>query len=467
MPQTTKARPVIRPRRAATVAVPATPTWREPGTTGRFLVLLPPDDFAAGVRLLDNSAGLKIANAEDFSESSVDLGGFGGADGVFLQELGVAIVEAAPPQQQILSSAAADVSNREILAVEPERFVYATEDWTSSLTGPLTAPLSGSQSAYAQGYRDAMRSCIDMLDRLLGTEPLPSTAGAEQATAVDEREFTWGLQAMRADRSRYTGRGVRVAVLDTGVDLEHPDFIGRVAGAESFIEDETVQDGRGHGTHCAGTVCGPARPSRLPRYGVAPDAELYVGKVLSDSGRGSDGTLLAGLRWAVRQGCAIVSMSLEKGVLANEPFSPVFEDIAQRALNAGTLVIAAAGNKSQRPFSVRPVSHPANCPSIVAVAAVDPRFQIAPFSNAGFNESGGKVDFAAPGVNVLSAWPLPRLYHTLHGTSMATPHISGLAALWSEARGSTGRDLLALLRSNTRALSLPASDAGDGLLQAP
>lgn len=427
-----------------------------------------PNANAADLRKLNQTAGLHVAHAEDFAESSLDLGSLGGADGLFLKELGVAIVQAAPPEQHALNAAAADDSNRHILAVEPERFVYATGDeWTTSLTGVAPQTFAPTQRAYAQGYRDAMRGCLEMLDRLLGSEEPRTALSTSDASTFDERSLTWGLQVTGAAASRYTGKDISIAVLDTGIDLLHPDFVGRIAGSESFIEGETVQDGRGHGTHCAGTACGSDHPSRLPRYGVAPGANLYVGKVLGDSGRGSDGTLLAGLRWAVRQGCHIVSMSLEKGVLANEPFSPVFEDIAQRALDAGTLIVAAAGNKSQRPFSIRPVSHPANCPSIVAVAALDPGLQVATFSNAGLQTPGGEVDFAGPGVNVLSSWPSPRLYHSLHGTSMATPHVAGLAALWAQARGVRGRDLLTLLRSKARALELPASDVGAGLLLAP
>jgi len=115
------------------------------------------------------------------------------------------------------------------------------------------------------------------------------------------------------------------------------------------------------------------------------------------------------------------------------------------------------------------VDRPANCPSILAVAAVDSRLGIAPFSCGGINPDGGGVDLAGPGVNVYSSWPMPTRYRTISGTSMATPHVSGIAALWLEARGldTTAEALWQLLVANAQRLPLPARDVGTGLVQAP
>jgi subtilisin len=127
------------------------------------------------------------------------------------------------------------------------------------------------------------------------------------------------------------------------------------------------------------------------------------------------------------------------------------------------------GNESQRPGFIAPVGRPANCPSIMAVAAVDNRLGVAPFSCGGINPEGGGVDIAGPGVNVYSSWPMPTRYRSISGTSMATPHVSGIAALWLEARGSntTAQGVWQLLVSNARRLPLPARDVGTGLVQAP
>ena len=207
----------------------------------------------------------------------------------------------------------------------------------------------------------------------------------------------------------------------------------------------------------------------MARYGVAPGAVLYVGKVLNDLGEGSDQAILAGIEWALARGCQIISLSLGAPVGAGQSWSRVYEQVAQRALDRGAVIIAAAGNNSDRPNGVAPVSHPANCPSIMAVAALDRRLAVARFSNAGLQPNGGSVDLAGPGVGVVSAWPGNRGYRQLSGTSMATPHVAGVAALLAEANpGTNGNALLRLLRNSARGLAAQsATDVGAGLVQAP
>jgi subtilisin family serine protease len=164
-----------------------------------------------------------------------------------------------------------------------------------------------------------------------------------------------------------------------------------------------------------------------------------------------------------------VSMSLGAPAAPGQSFSAVFERVARRAMRRGTLIIAAAGNESRRQNGVtRPVGHPANCPSIMAVAALDDQMQVASFSNRGINPQGGQVDIAGPGVRVRSSWPRPTLYNTISGTSMATPHVAGIAGLHAEANPqATPADLWSLLVRTARRLPLPAVDVGAGLVQAP
>lgn len=424
------------------------------GTTGRYLVLLPPGGSGAqaGQRALENSLGIKAINAADFDETTSLASALADEGAVIFHELGVAVCQTAPDRFSQLSTAAATESA--ILAIEEERIVNATGE--------------PHMENYLYGYRDGVS---DLVDRLL------HQARGETATAVtptagptpNETDIAWGLAATDIPRTRFSGKGVRVAVLDTGFDLQHPDFVGRIVVTSSFVENETVQDEHGHGTHCIGTACGPQHPGQLPRYGIAYDAEIYAGKVLNNAGQGTDSGILAGIQWAILNKCAVISMSLGARVSPGQTFSRVFENVAQRALAAGTLIVAAAGNDSQRQQDlILPVNHPANCPSIIAVAAIDAQKQIAFFSCGGINAQGGQVDIAGPGVDIRSSWRRPPLYRTISGTSMATPHVAGIAALWAEANSDMrGPALGWLLLQSAKRLDLPTRDVGAGLVQAP
>lgn len=440
------------------------------GTTGRYLVLLREGELRSGVEVLGSSVGLQVASASDFDESAVPSEALAESEAIVFDKLGVAVVNTPPDQFERLSAAAAEESP--ILAIEEERIVYALVDDVLDIPAvalPPAQPLEGQPAAslgpYLRGYQDAVNHLIEKLLGESGAEAIGMPGGG--APLVDG-DLTWGLQATNVGASQYTGAGVRVAVLDTGFDLGHPDFMGRRVVSQSFIRGEAVQDGHGHGTHCIGTACGPRRPGQLPRYGVAGGADIYVGKVLSNQGSGSDGGILAGIEWAITNGCAIISMSLGAPTVVGQTFSRIFETAARRALAAGTLIIAAAGNESRRPGQISPVGHPANCPSIMAVAAVDAQLGIAYFSSGGLSLQGGQVDIAGPGVGVRSSWPRPMLYRSISGTSMATPHVAGIAALFAEANPDIrGGALGWLLLQSARRLILPTRDVGAGLVQAP
>jgi subtilisin len=229
-----------------------------------------------------------------------------------------------------------------------------------------------------------------------------------------------------------------------------------------------VDDANGHGTFCAGVACGPPQPRDAPRYGIASAAELHVARVLGDDASGTDGNVLAGIDWAVGRGCAVISISLGSPVYLGDGYPEVYEHVAARSLAAGSILIAPAGNESQRPDSIAPVEHPANCPSIVAVGALGQSLEVAPFSNGGLNPNGGEVGLVAPGIAIVSAAPRPDLYQVGSGTSMATPFVAGVAALLAEAHPEVrGAALRALLLEAFRALPAPARDVGAGLVQAP
>ena len=366
-------------------------------------------------------AWLVLLEPEAVSEGLAALGMVAGPEApteVFTN-LGVAVVRTPPERGEGLAAAAADPSVP-VAAAEPDRVIYA-----------------------------------------LGSPPAPGTAVRDTGAA------TWGLRATRASGSQSSGRGVSVAVLDSGLDLTHPDFAGRAIIHRSFVEGLSVQDGHGHGTHCAGTASGPHKPGQGPRYGVAYAADLHVGRVLDDYARGSDRSFLAALEWAVAAGCRVVSASVGQQVAPGTPYSRVMEQAARRAMRAGTLIVGSAGNDSNRPDDVQPVSHPANCPSILAVAAVASDMAIGAFSN-GADAGDARVDIAAPGVDVYSSYPMPFRYRRLNGTSMATPHVAGVAALLLEEHPELeAQELRTMLLEQAQTLPSPAAAVGSGLVQAP
>lgn len=451
--------------------------------TGRMLVLVEEEAIADGLKELENKAGIRAASIDTDDDE-----GQKASDGnVCLRQLGVIIVEGEPEQHKRIAIAVDD-DQSPILAMEPERVVRMIArrrsaqqlaapgihgndaaglgfDIPSGLIQPGQPDNSNRSDApqltreFLRGYREA----IAHLETLLFAGGPGAGSQGEIGALVEGA--TWGLSLTRVTASRYSGAGIKLAVLDTGFDLKHPDFTGRTVVSRSFITGETVQDLQGHGTHCIGTACGPKAPSgSVARYGVAYGAAIYAGKVLDNDGSGTDASILAGINWAVAQGCQIVSMSLGAPVSPGESYSQVYETAARRAVQRGTLIIAAAGNESERPAYIAPVGHPANCPSIIAVGALDQQLRVAEFSCGGLNSSGGEVNIAGPGVGILSSWPMPSRYRSISGTSMATPHVAGIAALFAEATGLRGMELAnAILRASRRLT--PARDFGWGLVQ--
>ncbi len=446
--------------------------------TGKYLVLLRDNGVKEGLQAIRNAAGLKeVCNAADYSGAAVEMADADRAEVFVLDKLKVAVVDADPTQLGGLQAAAAE--DGAVLALEPERIMYAFAD----------RHVREFSYEYLRGYKDAVNHLFAQL-----TGDAAVAAQEARSALSDNAQFTWGLQATRAHQSRFSGRGIRVAVLDTGMDLDHPDFAGRIVPAQtrSFVTGEAVDDLNGHGTHCVGTALGFQRLVGGVRYGCAFRGDIFVGKVLSNAGSGADSGILAGINWAITNQCRVISMSLGARVQPGEPFSTIYENVARRALlsNPGTLIVAAAGNDSRVPGTntrlepPRPVSRPANCPSMMAVAAVDSNLGIGVFSNGGINADGGGVDIAGPGVEVFSSVPdpfppnvqpigsgrpWPARYHTISGTSMATPHVAGIAAMWLEARGTgtNAQALWQLLTGNARRLTLPSRDVGAGLVQAP
>lgn len=413
-------------------------------TTGRYIVVFADDD--ANPAALLHSAGVSgVADSRDFEDHGADQPETGGADGLVFHALGIAVVSADPDQIGALQTSRQ--GHGAVLSVSPELVHHV-----------LPAP----SNEYLQGYRDGV---TDLSGRLDGTGHVGGAAVPTVPIFQDTADFTWGLQAVEAISSPYSGRGVKVAVLDTGFDSAHPDFSGRSITARSFVQGESPDDGHGHGTHCIGTACGPRSPSTGPRYGVAYESEIFAGKVLGNSGSGTDAGILAGIDWAVTNGCAIISMSLGADVAQ---VHPPYVAAGKRALDQGTLIIAAAGNNARRLQSQFGfVGAPANSPYIMAVGALDHQLNAAYFSARSLPVRGGHVDIAGPGWQITSSWPMPARYRSISGTSMATPHVTGVAALWAEATGFRGRELWSVLIQESDRLMAPSVDVGSGVAISP
>lgn len=278
----------------------------------------------------------------------------------------------------------------------------------------------------------------------------------------------WGINAMRASQSSYTGAGIKIALLDSGFQPPHPDFKTRPIIGRSYVPSEDPSDRIGHGTHCGAAACGPMFPTQYPRYGVAGGAQMWVLKILARNATAQPEWLAAALETAIQHRCEIVCLPVARPVHWGVPYALEWESLAQRALAAGTLILAASGDESRRSLNVRwPVGSPANCPSIVAVGAVDAQMQVADFSNGGSNDGASVVDVVAPGVDIFSAHLAPGLYRLLSGTSQAVALAAGIAALHAEKTGLRGNALRAELTRTARPLPLDPIDVGAGLVQAP
>lgn len=427
-----------------------------PLTTGRYVIIF--KDEAADVQSVKKSlreitGSANVTSTSDFESMAVTANAMETSEVTHFEELGVAIVA----EGSALESLSASVSDADspILAIEPEYIAYLSDaDTTFDIS-------------YLRGYRDAVNH---LYDQLTGQSADEVSEADVSAIFQDTAQFTWGLQATGVNISQFSGQGIRVAVLDTGFDLQHPDFRGRTIVSQSFT-GFPVQDIHGHGTHCVGTACGPQRPpTGVRRYGVAYNAQIYVGKVFNNTlprPGAPTSAILSGIEWALANKCRVASLSL--GSPMNQK-NLQYEVPMRRALNAGMLVVAAAGNNASRPGNPGFVEPPANADAVMAVAAVDNRLQIASFSgrSSTVTGEGGKVNIAGPGVSVFSSVPVASGLHAAYnGTSMATPHVAGIAALWAQATGESGAALWSRLVQSARPLTLASVDVGAGMVQAP
>ncbi|MFJ1547670.1 S8 family serine peptidase [Streptomyces sp. NPDC088246] len=260
------------------------------------------------------------------------------------------------------------------------------------------------------------------------------------------------VHAPEAWAEGYDGKGTKVAVLDTGVDAEHPDLVSRVAASKNFTDSNSTNDRVGHGTHTASTVGGSGAASDGRKKGVAPGTDLLIGKVLNDGGSGASSWIIAGMQWAVDQQADVVSMSLGNPAIG-DCTDPLAEAAKQLSQNTHTLFVVAAGNAGS---GIETVSSPGCAPGVLTVGAVDRDDTTAWFSSRGpvAVTHTLKPEIAAPGVDISAANAGGRgvyAYQTMSGTSMATPHVAGAAAIVRQAHPDwTAQQIKAALVSSAR-----------------
>ncbi len=373
--------------------------------TGRYIITYKEDAREEAAKAL-KAQGLRVADARDYTDQAVSLADVGDADALVFPEIGAAVIGGGAFRQRGLSVQDEIAEDSPVETIEPEYFAFAEAEQDLYLRGFRRA---------AQAIEEDLRSA-DEIERELELDP--AVVGA-----------TWGLIACKVPPSTRSGLGIQT-------------FVG-----------QPVQDLHSHGTHCIGTACGPQAPAgTTPRYGIAYKTPIFAGKVLSNSGGGSTASVLAGMNWAIANRCPVISMSLG----AQTPVQAAYTAAGSAALGRGLLIIAAAGNANST------TGAPANSPTIMAVASLDNNLRRSSFSNF------GKVEISGPGRDVFSSVPRPTRYGTKSGTSMATPHVAGCAALWAQTSSTLrGMALWRKLQATARPLSEPPSRVGKGLVQAP
>ena len=255
--------------------------------------------------------------------------------------------------------------------------------------------------------------------RLIEDDPVVKTNG---------QTASWGYDAINIQESKnlgYTGKGVKIGIIDTGIKVDHPDL--HIAGGKSFVDGSTsYNDDKGHGTHVAGIIA--ALDNGIGAVGVAPDAQIYAIKALDSSGYGNQSDIIKGIDWAIEQQMDIINLSVTSSTATY-----LLEEAVRKAYDQGILIVAASGNAQYSFAAGQGVLYPARFSTVLAVGSVgtvDSQLQ-----RSSFSYFGPELDFVAPGEDIYSTYigVNSNQYALETGTSMAAPFVSGVAALYLEA----------------------------------
>lgn len=301
---------------------------------------------------------------------------------------------------------------------------------------------------------------------LLKENPKVAWVERDQIVKTNGQVVDWGHEPVGVAQSRkvqFTGKDVKVAVIDTGVNMKHPDLA--IAGGATFVENTTTyNDDNGHGTHVAGII--GAKDNDKGVVGVAPDADLYAIKVLASDGEGKQTDVIAGIEWAIEHDIDIINLSITSSI-----DSITLRKVLEQADEHGVIVTAASGNaeKGIRQSVGSDIMFPARYPSVIGVGSINKQLH-----KSAFSYFGPSLDYAAPGEDIYSTYIIEGAqkngYASMSGTSMATPYVTGTIALYMQAYPTLTMQQL------KKAMQQKAIDLGDkgkdpyygyGLIQSP
>jgi serine protease AprX len=267
----------------------------------------------------------------------------------------------------------------------------------------------------------------------------------------------------------FTGKGIKVGIVDTGIDPNHPDFAGRIAQMKDFT-GEGPNDNHGHGTHVASIVGGTGAASDGKYKGVAPDCKYYTAKVLAGNGSGSTSWVMAGIEWAVQQGVAVINLSLGSDGACDG--TDALSVLCDTAMDRGVVMCIAAGNAGP---GASTVGSPGCAKKVITIGATNDSDQVTSFSSRGPTSDGRvKPDVCFPGYQIVAArasgtsmgTPVNNYYTSASGTSMATPHATGACALLLEAKpGLSPQQIKDILMNTAKNLGLDPNTQGKGRAQ--
>lgn len=269
---------------------------------------------------------------------------------------------------------------------------------------------------------------------------------------ITGQQVGWGVTTIQANKAwnlNYNGKGIKIGIIDTGVDTTHKDL--KIAGGKSFIDGmSSYRDNNGHGTHVAGII--GALDNKFGTIGVAPKSQIFALKALDEDGTGYVSDVIDAINWCVANKMDIINLSM--GI--NEDIV-YLEEAVNRAAASGIIVVAAAGNDGKNK-----VSYPARYPSVVGTGALKTSTTLASFSNRGTG-----VTVTAPGYKIVST--IPGGFAAYSGTSMAAPFVAGTLALYKQATGLSGKKLVEKVTSSSIDLGPKGKDSkfGYGRIQAP